>query len=825
MAYKPYLIAKWTTDLETDLQPWLIPDDAFPEILDGFTYLGVVNKRSGYSGLATGGHNGSPLTESRMINRITLEPVKTSGGVKVQGNGTAGPYTFQLQNTPIRRGTVTIVAAGATNVTDNGLGALSPTSGTINYTTGAITVTFNAAIAGAVQIYATYDYHPGLPVMGEANFYTITNVRQLIVFDTKRLNIYNPSTNRLDYLGHTASIAGISNAAVAVVTTTAAHNLSSGDKVFIYAVVDAGAQTMETLVNNLEFTITVTGATTFTIPVNTAATAAWASGGIVQQIYTGDNSNFFSWTNYEDGSGNPRLIFSNNNDQIGYYAPHLANPIGNYVLYPTAAAPQFFMTDDAAAPITKLTALKVFEFKDRLVLMRTTENGTVKPKRLRISGTGTSSDDFRTSATGAGKIDIPSQTWLTGGDFNRDDFPFFAEAGSWILKYTGNDTVPFVPDRLDASRGNQAPFAPISYLNTTKAASPRGLIATDGYQVERDDMRIPQYTVNDIDGENFELCFAGVNDVEREHYLLHPVPGGTKSERILVKNYEENSYSIYRVPLSTVGEFIQSYDITWSQLTAANGYPDWASLAAAYKTWDDFTFTAGEPFTVGGGHRGEVWRFTSDEGQDNPLSIRNITVVADGTFAANVTITSDWNNYAVGDYIFISGTAGSTTLNNKQGAIVSITDNYTFTIYVDGLSAQPAAYTSGGQVSRCIPFSFSTKQLNPFIQQGQACRVGWVYFYVSTSGTGLTDNQDNPVNAKLVVDVFTNDNQQKTQTPIRYEVNLTNISTESGTKTWYKMWINQTAAFVQLRISNAQALTNVQIHAINLGFAPAGALR
>lgn len=828
MGYTPYLIAKQATGLETDLQPWLLPDDAYPEIFDGFVYRGVTHKRSGYSYFADGGEGGAPYCESRMVNRITLEPAKQAG-VKVTAP-VGATYTLTLQNIPIRRGTVTIVFPGPVNVVDNGLGGFTGTgvntaTSTINYTTGVVSITFTA-LPAAGQVYATYDYHPGLPVMGIASFYTVTNVRQMLTFDTRFINIYNASTNRLDYLGHTALIgpvAGISNANPAVVTTTAAHNLSTGDTVFIYGVIDTGAQDMEALVNNLFFTITVTGATTFTIPVNTLATAAWASGGVVAATFSGTNKNFFSWTNYDDGSGDPRLIFTNNKDQIGFYAPANTPTVGNYVLYPTAAAPEFFMLTDAAAAITKLTALKVFEFKDRLVLMRTNENTVVKPKRFRISGTGTSSDDFRTSATGAGKVDIPSQSWLFGGDFNRDDFIFFTEMATWILKYSGNDIVPFVPDRLDASRGNQAPYGTISYLNLTTAASPRGNIGCDGYQVVRTDLKIPDYTIDEIDGQNFDLCFAGVQDKDRDHYLLHPVPNGTKSERILVTNYEEGAISVYRVPLSCVGEFIQSFDVTWTQLLA---YANWDELAAKYKTWADFTYTAGEPFTVGGGHRGEIFSFATDEAQDNPLFIRNLTSTPVGTNAANVTITSDWNNYAVGDYIFISGTVGSVQFNNKQGAITSVTDNYTFVVYVDNLnSALSPTWTSGGQVSRCIPWSITTKQLNPYVAQGQACRIGWVYFYVSTSATGLIDAADDPVNAKLRVEVILNDNQDPSQTAIPYEINLTNISTENGTKTWYKMWINQTARFLQLRLSNAQALTNVQLHAIMIGFSPSGALR
>src|SRR5690606_38231442 len=119
--------------------------------------------------------------------------------------------------------------------------------------------------------------------------------------------------------------------------------------------------------------------------------------------------------------------------------------------------------------------------------------------------------------------------------------------------YTGNDTTPFVLDRIDYSRGSDATFSVITYLNRTSAASKRGLIISDGYRVERQDEKIPDFSYNEIDGENFDLCFAGSVDADRDHYLIYPPSGSNTSKRILVTNYDEDNYTIYRLPLSCMG--------------------------------------------------------------------------------------------------------------------------------------------------------------------------------------------------------------------------------------------------------------------------------
>src|SRR5690606_26579600 len=143
------------------------------------------------------------------------------------------------------------------------------------------------------------------------------------------------------------------------------------------------------------------------------------------------------------------------------------------------------------------SCLHLKSMKDRLLLLSTIENGGVqRGLRIRISGTGAFGDVFTTDAIGAGFIDIPDDTFIQACDFNRDDLLIFTESSVWTLKFTGSDVVPFALDRIDESRGSQAPFGTITYLNRTSAASTRGLILSDGYSVVRSDDKIPQYSFN-----------------------------------------------------------------------------------------------------------------------------------------------------------------------------------------------------------------------------------------------------------------------------------------------------------------------------------------
>ena len=876
------------------MQPWLSQDDAQQELYDGYVYRGVLAKRPGYNYFATGEKGGTPYTESRIVDHVPVDPLipYEMDGLVDSANRTF-TTTVPLANTPLRRGSFVVSSATPVqSLTDNGYGYFLDTAlnilsislaganpaitttvnhgyttgdevilsgiagsselnsrvaytitvtglatftldgvdsadispytsdgtvqlvvGTIDYTSGVVSVTFPLApTAGLVT--AAFDYFPGLPVMMVANFYTASNIRQLIVADTMYVNRFNPTTNRLDKITQSAT-------------------------------------------------------------------------------YTGDEFNFFSWVNYETATDTPRLLFSNNVDVIQSYE-------GSGV---TAYVP----THDT---ITALRALLIFNFKDRLVLLRTTESvvlpapsTTTYPRRIRISGTGANCDNFNTSAPGAGFIDIPDNTWIMGAAYNRDDLIIFTEGSTWALKYTGNDTTPFVLAKIDESRGSGAPYAAITYLNRTTAASPRALIVSDGYQVQRMDEEIPDFSFSEIDPKNFQLCFAGSVDEDKDHYLIYPTPDAGASQRILVTNYEEDNFAIYRLPLSCMGNFIAAFDITWNDLIRFN---NWAELAAEFGNWFSFAFTEGQPFSIGGGHKGEIWRLNLTEQEDNPVKIRNITIIDVNT----AEVTTDWNNYSENandsklgkDTIFITGVAGMLEINNCQYQITQVLSATVFRIKINPLISYSAFSASSiGVAVRVIPFESLFKQFNPYVNQDRKVRCGWLYMYVNAATTKLQRQvaingatQANPcvistvtahnfentdqisifgvngmeeinnatyniivtsptsfsltgVNStgfgaytsggyatvtekcKATIEVITDDRKDITQTNYDsqnppYQGSLTNLAFEDGFKKWYKVYINQVGKFIQFRVKNLQAGAKIEIQAMMPGFQPVGRL-
>lgn len=178
--YRPFPIYDFRTGFYKYREPWLMPSDAFKSILNGYIYHGVLSKRYGQI----------------PFGQIVHKETETIGTGDAGGTVTFGAT---LSNIPIRPDVS--VTDGVETFTDNGDGTLTGDAGgtgTIDYATGAVSVTFNAAPAESTDVNCTYNFYPGNPVMGITEYYESTLTKKLLAFDTKRANQWNPSTEAFE---------------------------------------------------------------------------------------------------------------------------------------------------------------------------------------------------------------------------------------------------------------------------------------------------------------------------------------------------------------------------------------------------------------------------------------------------------------------------------------------------------------------------------------------------------------------------------------------------------------------------------------------------
>jgi len=149
---KPLYISGYAGGLVQSRQNFLLPADAYPVLENAFVWRERIKRKSGFQLLG------------RLRRDLTAQPLgNLSGGGAFSGNIRS---ILSLQATGELEPGSLVITDGTNTFTDNGLGVLVGVpggSGTVNYSTMAITITGGV---GGAAITATFGYYPGLPVMG-----------------------------------------------------------------------------------------------------------------------------------------------------------------------------------------------------------------------------------------------------------------------------------------------------------------------------------------------------------------------------------------------------------------------------------------------------------------------------------------------------------------------------------------------------------------------------------------------------------------------------------------------------------------------------------
>lgn len=172
-----YLISEFETGLTTYLKPWMRPKDSFEPLVNAYTYRGVLNKRNG--SVVFGNQLADTNPVMGIMNRIdestsaiSLVVASTTnaylydaggnvfnaltavgGSASIFWKGTATGTLVMPTFWPHWSPTTVTITDGTTTVSFNGGGTMTGaggifSSGSINYTTGVVTITFSGSTAG-----------------------------------------------------------------------------------------------------------------------------------------------------------------------------------------------------------------------------------------------------------------------------------------------------------------------------------------------------------------------------------------------------------------------------------------------------------------------------------------------------------------------------------------------------------------------------------------------------------------------------------------------------------------------------------------------------
>ena len=620
MSAKSFLISDFKTGKEVDVEPFLLPEDAFPILEDAFVWRGRVRKKFGYNFFPPDG-----IVPNHLLSRLRVNLGNIDGAGALAGN-VPGLAWVVGQQFSVGTNIFTVNTAGAAAFLTTGAA-----TGTYNTGTGAYTIV-GAAAATAVFFY------PAQPVMGliQRELANI-NFEQTIAFD-----------QQFSY-----------------------HRVAGG-----WARLDAAT------------------------------------------LWAGSDSQLFWGCNYRGANPYDRALFVvnfNTADHIKFL------PLGAAAW--TDLTPQL---NTGGANRWLRTCRVLVPFKGRLVALNTIENDGADrtfPSRCRYSiaagnPTAAATAWIDDNPGAGGFTDAPTAEQIISAAFVKDRLIVFFERSTWELVYNYNPVTPFVWQKVNMELGCESTFSQVPFDDGVIGIGQRGIHVANASGVERIDEKIPNEIYKLHDTNEGPQRTYGTRDYRREFAMWafpHFEGDPTFPNRLMVYNYKNNSFAVFKDSFTCFGYYYRETGITWATLP----YESWADWVAP---WNAGLEQQAAPMIVGGNQEGFTLLFEGTTSNDASLIVTDFV---------GALITAVNHNLEVGQYIYITGVTGATLADQVYQVIPPIAAN-TFTI--DGTAV--GVYTGGGIIETLAKIRIKTKDFSLFKDSGSQIKINDIYFYTEKTTSG-----------------------------------------------------------------------------------------
>ena len=764
------VISDFLTGYETARKPFLLDNDAFPVLNNGYLFRGQLLRKRG----------------SRLLNRLQRDITGYDLGLTVGAQTTYNlTITLDQADGQIKPSTlvITVSAPDTATFTDNGLGGFTVTGqgvalgSSINYNTGAVVLVLSGPVGGGSTITAVFSYFPNLPVMGLEDFIQQADYPELVAFDTTYSYEVNqsPSPNIFydvtfyafsgtpfvwtgaDYqqfysasyknaLWVTNGKQGFHFATITAFPDTAASsfnitldnpNLVPGDLITFNQV----SGTTVTNINGFTGEITVAvGGGVYTVTMAAAVVmTTWASTGIVLLLTASKTSSVNDGIRYYIGDPTTSISLGwvNFNPPLASYDP---------VLNPT---PPYLIGADLLIP-----------FKDRLLFFGVTiatsaaPGGVYYPNRLIYSQNGTPyytvsnaapplpiatplnepasfNAWFQNVPAKGGFINAPVQQKIVTVEPNLDVLILGLQYSTMKLIFTGDDSFPFIFQTISSDFGAGHTFSSISLEETALFIGIYGFARCTQSQLKRFDERLP----DDV----FQISFANNDDKRvtsirdfRNQFVYFTVslknrPDSLFPSKTFLYNYRENNWATFDENYTHYGNFRPSSGQTWATLP----YDTWSEWL---NPWNYGGQDERFPSIIAGNQQGFVLIKDENITEGNSNYIQSI---------ASDVITSPNHCMNELDYIDISGMTGTVglELNGTIQQVRAPITSDTFTIDLE----TTGTYLGGGLFKRINNIDVRTKQFPLFWSNSRKCRIKAQKYLL-----------DNEPDGQCIVRLFTN---------------------------------------------------------------------
>lgn len=767
-------IGNFAKGLKLDRLPYNIDNDAFPTLFNMYSWRGRAKRKRGTLFL---GQLQKQLQSAVSATNWKLGPIGTLDG---SGNISVNLIShFSLETTSAMTPGSFTLTDGTNTYTepsppDGTLIGAPGGSGTINYATGVLTISSGAP--GGTLI-GTFSYFAQIPVMGLKDFISTTSISQyplLLAFDTTYayqinqnsstvffydVSYYKNTNNPVIWSGQDYQQFWSTNYSGAFWAT----NNKPGFH-FVNGTYVSGSGTAD-----ITFNFKSVGVNYTTLVVGDKIWFnEWTAGGVtinqivgtVSDISAAASGNYvvtFSGNQTVSGTGIGQLLTNSisGQDGIRWYDGDPTNKTG----LPTTTATGWV---NFAPPLTASTvsienltaglyylvgAQAILPFKDRLLFFAPwvqTSTGSVTQLQDVVlwSWNGTPYYTVTSTTTNApslvptGETANPSSYYIDqtgkGGYIaagisqpiitinNNEDVLLIGFTGKQTrFVYTGNDLQPFLFFSINSELGSSATFSGITLDRGGLTIGAYGLALTTQQSSQRIDLDMPDTLFQVQALNNGVNRVNAVRDYYKEwiyfNYSVNNSPWKFPTQSLLY-NYRDNTWAILYENFTAQGTYRKQSSYTWATLP----FKTWTAWR---EPWNAGSTSAQFPNIVGGTPQGYVLIKGQGTGEAPSGSISAITNNGGLTqiTSPNHCVLAANPYTGLGDFLYIQGCLGTTTLNLQIGKVIKIVDANNFVI---DIPFPAGTYLGLGTFTRLSQPLIQTKQFPVYWEEGRQVRLG-----------------------------------------------------------------------------------------------------
>jgi len=459
------------------------------------------------------------------------------------------------------------------------------------------------------------------PAVVSAAGHTFTNGQQVLISNVSGMTEVNGNIYTVANVvaGVSFELSAVDSSGFTAYTLGGRAALYNGDRIMgIYRYIQSDG-TKQTLIFDTTNAAVYNGVTQVFDPLDSSA------------IMSGSVTDYIWIENWQATGGTNRLYFSNGKaydggtlDGIRYYDPSVS----------TTTTTLF--TPSLSSTRTLYGGKIIFAIKQRLLVLNTYEN----------TGGGGSSSNFPQRARWCkaqnpdlwddtvpgegGFVDAPTGDQIISARPLQDAIIVFFSNSVWTLRPVSNPSLPFRWDKINDYRACNGKMATVQYDRYVMAFGVRGITATDGVETKRVDERIMDFTINEIETDQFGKVFCS-RFFEDERMITLYANNSSDNNKALILDDESLAYTKYDISMNCLGYGNLSSDYALEDFIAANDL-DIVIDDLDEETLESFYYQDSSDVFLGGNTGGTVY-------------IMNTEVTDDGTEIVSNFYTNAWNPY------------------------------------------------------------------------------------------------------------------------------------------------------------------------------------